>query len=208
MTELFDIYDDAFNHLGTKPRADVHRDGDWHRVFHCWVIYRDADGQDWVVMQKRAASKDTYPLKLDVSAAGHYEAGETVADGLRELEEELGLSPTFDSLIPVGQRISVAAYDDIIDRQVNDVFLHICDQPLSAYCYQRDEIIGLIALNVTQGLQLLTGACAKLDVPAVGFDTPTLTITNDDFIPTRDNYLARVLLLARRCLDGEKYLFI
>ncbi|MEL6309262.1 MAG: isopentenyl-diphosphate delta-isomerase, partial [Chloroflexota bacterium] len=61
MTEMFDIYDDAMRHIGTKPRADVHRDGDWHRTFHCWVIYRGDDGQDWVVIQKRVPDKDIYP---------------------------------------------------------------------------------------------------------------------------------------------------
>ncbi|MEL7433144.1 MAG: NUDIX domain-containing protein [Chloroflexota bacterium] len=208
MTEMFDIYDDAMRHIGTKPRADVHRDGDWHRTFHCWVIYRGDDGQDWVVIQKRVPDKDIYPNCLDISSAGHYEAGETVADGVREIQEELGLVVAFDDLIPVGQRVNVAHYDNILDRQVSDVFLYICNQPLRDYAYQKSEIAVLIALNVETGLQLLTGEIDTLTVPAIGFDTPTITIARDDFIPTQDNYFAKALVLAKRCLDGEKYLFI
>lgn len=208
MTELFDIYDDAMRHIGTKPRAEVHRDGDWHRTFHCWVTYRDDDGRDWVVIQKRVPDKDIYPNHLDISSAGHYEAGETVADGVREIKEELGLSVAFEHLIPVGQRVNVAQYDNILDRQVSDVFLYICDQPLSDYAYQKSEIAGLIALNVELGLQLLTGEINTLNVPAVGFETSTVTIKRDDFIPTQDNYFAKALVLAKRCLAGEKYLFV
>ena len=55
MTELLDIYDENGNHLGIKERRAVHLDGDWHRVFHCWVVYRDQDGVGHVVAQKRSS---------------------------------------------------------------------------------------------------------------------------------------------------------
>ena len=61
MAELFDIYDENLQKIGTKPRHEVHRDGDWHRVFHCWVIYRDTDGKDWVVLQKRGPNSRYLP---------------------------------------------------------------------------------------------------------------------------------------------------
>ena len=91
MSELFDIYDEGWNHIGVKARADVHRDGDWHQVFHCWVIGRGSGGDGYVVLQKRGPNQDTYPGKIDISAAGHFEAGETRRDGVREIAEELGL---------------------------------------------------------------------------------------------------------------------
>lgn len=205
---MLDIYDENMNHLGTKPRNEVHRDGDWHKVFHCWVIYRDDDGQDWVILQKRASDKDTFPNYLDVSAAGHYSAGESLQEAMRELEEELGLSPRFEELIPIGKRISVAKYENIIDRQFADVFLYECNQPLQDYEYQKDEISGLIALNVEQGLQLCTGEVELITVPAVGYDDNQVIITLDDFIPTIDHYMEKILLLTTRCLDGEKYIWI
>lgn len=209
-TELFDIYDDSFRKIGTKPRNEVHRDGDWHFAFHCWVIYRDAAGKDWVLLQKRGPNQDTYPNFLDISAAGHYTAGETVEDGVRELHEELGLTNVqFSDLIPVGRRISVAAGEGMIDRQVSDVFLYICDQPLEQYRYQKDELAGLIAFDVERGLELFAnGNIHTMEVPAVGFDTPTITITETDFIPTIDDYFYRVLILAKHCLNGEKHLRI
>ena len=205
---MLDIYDENMTHLGIKPRADVHRDGDWHKVFHCWVIYRDHDDQDWVILQKRAPDKDTFPNYLDVSAAGHYSAGESLQEAKRELEEELGLSPRFDELIPIGKRIGVARYENIVDRQFADVFLYECNQPLQDYNYQEDEISGLIALNVEQGLRLCTGEVDSITVPAVGYDENLVTITLDDFIPTIDHYMEKILLLTTRYLNGETYLFI
>lgn len=208
MPELLDIYDDNLHHIGTKLRADVHRDGDWHKVFHCWVIYRDAQGDNWVIMERRGANKATFPGKLNVSAAGHYTAGETVRDGLRELEEELGLTPSLDELIPIGRHVAMAQYDGLIDREVADVFFYLCDQPLSDYRYQQAEIAGLVAVNTLRGLRLLSGEVAAIEVAATGFSAPTVTITRDDFIPVHDFYWEKIFLLATRCLNGETNLLI
>ena len=95
MAELLDIFDENLRHLGVKERTAVHRDGDWHRVFHCWVIYRDAAGCDFMVLQKRGPDKDIFPNALDVSVGGHYEAGESMAEGVREVREELGIEVAF-----------------------------------------------------------------------------------------------------------------
>lgn len=208
MSELLDIYDEALNHLGSKERQAVHRDGDWHRVFHCWVIYRDSAGQDWVILQKRAATTETYPNYLDISAAGHYAAGESLVDGVRELEEELGITAQFEDLIPLGRRVGIARYGAIVDRQVADVFFYICDQDLAAYRYQESEIAGLVQVNVAEGLDFCAGKRASLIVPAVGFPTAEITVTQADIIPTLDNYFYKILVLARRCLNGEEHLLI
>lgn len=208
MTEFFDIYDDAFDHIGVKARDAVHRDGDWHKAFHCWVIYRDIAAQDWLIVQKRAPDKDTFPNLFDVSAAGHYTAGETRRDGVRELQEELGLTVAFDDLIPLGQRISIATGKTFVDRQIDEVFFYICDQALSDYHYQREEITGLIALNIREGIELFSGITDHLVVPAIGFPTEMMTVRLSDFVPSPDHYWMKILILAQRCLNGEKHLYI
>ncbi|MBZ0275880.1 MAG: NUDIX domain-containing protein, partial [Anaerolineae bacterium] len=96
MTEILDIYDEQLNKIGTKERGAIHRDGDWHKVFHCWVAYRDESGRDFVVLQRRGPDTEVFPNLLDISAAGHYQAGETVRDGVREVREELGITVQFD----------------------------------------------------------------------------------------------------------------
>src|SRR5689334_15155032 len=121
MTEILDIYDEDIKWLGTKDRAAVHRDGDWHKVFHCWIAYRDSDKRDYLVVQRRGPNTQTFPNLLDITAAGHYQAGESIRDGVREVREELGIDVDFDKLIPLGVHISVGRYKGLIDRQFADV---------------------------------------------------------------------------------------
>lgn len=207
MAEMLDIYDENMTWLGIKERSAVHRDGDWHRVFQCWVIYRDDAGRDFVVMQRRGPDKDFFPNRLDVSAAGHYAAGETRRDGVREVREELGVDVHYDDLIPLGLRVAVARQNGLVDREFADVFFLVDGRPLSGYAYQRDEVAGLVALDVDAGLTLIEGGGA-VTATAVGHSAAVITLTSADFIPTIDSYLHKILLLARRCLSGEARLLI
>ncbi|KAL7528369.1 hypothetical protein ACHAWF_002539 [Thalassiosira exigua] len=77
----------------TKERGRVHADGDWHRSVQAWIVQADAEGggRVRVLLQRRSPYKDTHPNQLDVSCAGHVDAGENTLDTVvRELEEELG----------------------------------------------------------------------------------------------------------------------
>ena len=93
----FDIYKDKGVPTGeTKPRGLVHRDRDWHRSVHVWLV--DVVRQT-VALQKRSPAKDTFPDRYDISAAGHIEAGGDSRDtAARELVEELGVTLAPDSL--------------------------------------------------------------------------------------------------------------
>jgi len=121
--ELFDLYDAEGRPLGrTKPRADVHRDGDWHRSAHVWIFTGDGQsepreprdgsrngqgdgpGGGRLLFQRRALDKDTWPGRLDASVGGHYRAGEGTESVLREIREELGLVIAPEELIPLGVR--------------------------------------------------------------------------------------------------------
>ncbi len=207
MNEQFDIYDEALNHIGVKSREDAHRDGDWHQVFHCWVIGMDEDGEPFVVLQKRAMGKD-YPGKIDIAAAGHLEAGENVADGVREIQEELGLGVDFADLIPLGRRVGIAKDGDFIDRQICHVFFYRCDQPLQEYRYPQDEVAGLLKLKIGDGLRLLSGEVDRVSAAAVGLGAPEIVIRRCDFIQSTDNYTLKAFILARRYFAGDQHLWI
>jgi isopentenyldiphosphate isomerase len=205
--ELLDIYDDALTLLGVKPRPDVHRDGDWHRVFHCWVLFRDADGEGWVVMQRRGPDKDTFPNLIDVSVGGHYAAGESIRDGVREIHEELGLEVTYEALIPVGRRVSAARYLGLIDREVADVFVYETTLDLDDFRPDPDEVAGLVAFKVRDGLALCGGEIDRLTARAAG-SSEAVSVTLTDFLPRQDQYVFRALVVLRQYLDGERYLVI
>src|SRR5215211_1788818 len=91
MEELLDILDESGRPTGeVVAKSEAHRLGLWHRCFHCWICGSEPGGS-YLLLQRRAATKDTWPGYLDVTAAGHLAAGEGTLDGLREVEEELGL---------------------------------------------------------------------------------------------------------------------
>lgn len=161
MSELFDIYDEALNHIGVKPRA-----------------------------------------------AGHLAAGESLRDGPREIAEELGLNVDFEDLIPLGRRVGINKIGDFIDRQICHVFLYQCNQPLEAYDYQRAEVAGLIKLPIDDAMRLFAGEFCSVVVPAIGLGSPEIALTLDDFIPSIDNYVMKILILAQRFFAGEKELWI
>jgi isopentenyldiphosphate isomerase len=208
MPEMLDIYDEDLVHIGVKEREAVHQDGDWHRTFHCWIIFRGQDGHDFVVMQKRAPGKQFFPNMLDITVAGHYEAGETIQDGIREIREELGIEVDFAKLIPVGIRLSVAKQNGLVDYEYNEVFFLIDDRPLESYELQEDEVSGLVCFDIDEGLALLFGECDSIVVQAVGLGSDEVEIRREDFILKPDHYNERVLMLAKSCLNNEKYLVI
>ena len=206
MTEILDIYDENLLKLGTKERAAVHRDGDWHRVFQCWISYQ-RQGETYLVMQRRSAQKDFYPNLLDTTAAGHYSAGETIADGIREIREELGIDVNFDQLVPLGQRVGICRVGDLIDHEVADVFLLVYDQPLSAYNVQVEEVSGLVTFKVSEALDLFAGKRPNLPAQAIGYATDHVELYVSDFIPTIDHVMEKILLLVQRYFRGDSPLF-
>ncbi|KAJ1624160.1 NUDIX hydrolase domain-like protein [Pavlovales sp. CCMP2436] len=82
--------------LGTrKRRGEVHRDGDWHRSVHVWLV----DESGGLLLQQRSVHKDTYPGRWDVSAAGHLSAGAAPLETAKaEVRQELGLELGLDVL--------------------------------------------------------------------------------------------------------------
>ncbi len=207
--ELFDVVDERGRPTGeTRRRADVHRDGDWHRAVHVWIIGFDGD-EPFILFQRRSGGKDTWPDMLDATAAGHLRAGESVAGALREIEEELGIVPDLTALRHVGTRACVSApQPDRIDRELQEVFLLRDDRPLDAYAPAVAEVAALARFPLDPLLALF--AVDRDHAPATLLDAATGTTTNTDvplaaFIPTTDNYFARVAIAARAALRGEAH---
>jgi len=153
---MLDIFDEQMRPLGSAPRGRVHREGLWHQTFHCWILRRDATGS-YLVFQRRGPQKDLFPNLLDVSAAGHLEAGESLADGVREIAEELGLVVAFERLLPLGIRRSDGRFGGLIDREFCYTFLLAHDAPLEDYRPRLDELDALVQIEVAAAARLFGG---------------------------------------------------
>jgi len=138
--ELIDVLtpDGAFAGV-RKPKPEIHRDGDWHRAAHIWIV--TSDGR--ILLQKRSVRKENNPGMWDVSAAGHVSAGESVIDSaVREGFEELGLriSPAELHHLASIAESSVLNHGTYFDNEIHEVFLVRRDVDLSTLTLQAEEV--------------------------------------------------------------------
>ncbi len=96
--EILEIVDSHDEVVGTATRAEIHRLGLLHRAVHMFLF--NPAGQ--VYVQRRSRSKDRHPGRLDSSAAGHVDPGETYEEtAIRELQEELGIKAEVEEILRV-----------------------------------------------------------------------------------------------------------
>ena len=162
--ELLDVLDDEGNATGERKRRDaIHRDGDWHRSFHVWVI---KDGCN-VLLQRRSSQKALEPGKCDVTVGGHFAAGESLEGVLRESEEEIGLTLAPAALHYLGTRRAERRYPHALDREFQEVYVTRCDWPLERYALNCREVEVLYEVPLARAIALYRDGSY---VPAAGFD--------------------------------------
>ena len=154
--ELLDIFDENHNHLGTCEKKEVHTRGLWHQVFAC--LFVNAELNKVYLQYKSSEHNDVAHLnKIDISVGGHLSAGETIEDGIREIEEESGLIVEYKELIPVGMRlIDKIINENYIIREFS--YLHILDTTfnLKELKSQDDEVLYFIEFDIDELIEYLT----------------------------------------------------
>ncbi len=208
--ELFDIVNEDGDATGVvKRRADVHRDGDWHRAFHLWVVAGSPDGDNRVLFQRRSSGKDTWPNYLDVAVGGHFRAGETITDVVREIDEEIGIQPDLSLLVYAGRRRAVSIRPDWHDRELQDVYFLAFSNHFPIFKPNSTEIESLVHLSIGDFLALFNGettSAPALAAPVVADrklgNWIETEISASDFVPVRDNYWIRGSLAAKSLLSG------
>lgn len=196
--EHFDVLDEQGNPTGEqKLRALVHRDGDWHRSFHLWIV---REGH-LVVFQRRAKTKDLEGGKIDVTVGGHYRAGETLADVVREVEEEIGLAVSPDQLTYLETRKATRRYPQAVDNEFQETYLLQNDQPLDHYYLNCAEVTTLYEVPITSAIALYAGGTFTA---AYGFDcqqrTNNALLIADDLIAQARSDVVQVLERIRQQL--------
>ena len=193
MAEMIDIFDGNHNLLGSLERVVVHQQGLWHQTFHCWIVGK-RDGVSFVLLQLRSKNKKNYPDFLDITAAGHLESGEEPLQGVRELEEELGVSIGSGVLTSLGIKHDIADEPNgIRNREFAHVFLLRDDRELTGYRLQEDEVSGLVEVEINEGLRLFSGEVRSIECRATRIEgkecvSSIRTVETRDLIPRVDNY--------------------
>ncbi|HJQ30228.1 MAG TPA: NUDIX domain-containing protein [Rubrobacter sp.] len=200
---MLDILDESGRPTGeVVSKGEAHRLGLWHRCFHCWICGSDSAGS-YLLFQRRAATKDTWPGYLDVTAAGHLAAGEKTIDGLREVEEELGLRVEPERLVPLGTRRVEQEILGGRDREFHEVFLLSDDTLPEDLRLQKEEVEAVYRLDLDDVEALYGTGSAPAREYAEGGDSAT-RIHLDEFVPQDEGYLRRVAGAARRLLSGGR----
>ena len=204
MDELLDILDETGRPTGeVVAKSEAHRLGLWHRCFHCWICGSDPEGS-YLLLQRRAATKDTWPGYLDITAAGHLSAGEEVLDGLREVEEELGLRVDPERLIPLGTRKVEQKIPAGRDREFHEVFLLVDETPPERMRLQKEEVEAVYRLNLDDVEDLYETGSAPVREYAQS-KTSTTRIQLTEFVPQNEDYLAQVARAAHQLLSGKSH---
>jgi isopentenyldiphosphate isomerase len=199
--ELLDILDESGRPTGeVVPKSEAHRLGLWHRCFHCWICGSDPEGP-YLLLQRRAATKDTWPNYLDVTAAGHLAAGEETLDGLREVEEELGLRIAPERLVPLGTRRIEQEIPGGCDRELHEIFLVFDSTSPGNLRLQKEEVDAVFRLDLDDVQALYETGSTPAREYADGRASAT-RIHLAEFVPKEEGYLNRVATAARRLLSG------
>ena len=59
-----------------KWYLDIHRDGDWHRGVHIYIVNDSGE----ILLHKRSVFVHTYPNLWENSCGGHVDLGETILE--------------------------------------------------------------------------------------------------------------------------------
>lgn len=223
MTEEFDIFDANMvpAHPYRASRDTAHRDGLWHQTFHCWILRKDENGTPFVFLQQRGPGR-IFPHSLDVSAAGHLQAGETPDDGIREVEEELGLAIDPSGLTPLG--IYKQATDDhdaiYYNREFCHSFFYETDKTPLDCSPQESEVNGVFEIKLSDAIHLFSGAADTAHIAGIakkdgetGYHPHHRQLTRQDMWGYHDRcvlskYYLRIFQLAELYFKGIRPLFI
>ncbi|WNS73556.1 NUDIX domain-containing protein [Bacillus sp. DTU_2020_1000418_1_SI_GHA_SEK_038] len=196
--EFLNIFDRQRNPRGVASREEVHRAGYWHETFHCWFISEE-DGVHYIYLQKRSALKKDYPDLLDITAAGHILAQETIQDGVREIKEELGIDVTFNELVPLGIIEYSHTRNEFIDNEISHVFLYKSQFSINEYILQKEEVAGIVKAEFQDFSRLMLRDCDEIMVE--GFEinqfgkkiTVRKQVRRKDFVPHEQSYYEDII---------------
>lgn len=202
--EYIDTFTDAMKPAGVRTRHEVHTEGLWHQTFHCW-LWMQEQGTAYLLLQRRHIHKKDYPNMLDITSAGHLEAGETPQDGVRELREELGIEPEPGKLVYAGVIADSIMQPDMTDNEFCHVFFYRHDGAISDFRLQEDEVDSIVRVEAEAFRKLCLGeadsAAAEEFSRGHGERGTGIKLTMMDIVPHEPAYFTFVLHHLQSLID-------
>ncbi|MCM3225457.1 NUDIX hydrolase [Terribacillus saccharophilus] len=194
--ELLTIFDEQHRELGVKEREEVHRDGDWHETFHCWFVEHDGT-ELYIYLQQRSFNKSEFPGKYDITAAGHLESGETpVVGGLREVQEELGVTLQESDLFYKGIIQEELFAKNLIDREFCHQFFYYLEELPDILL--NEEVEQIVRMRVNDLEKLVEGKAASVEADIVaGAPRQRIEVAREALCPHQLVYYREVLMICR-----------
>ena len=206
-TERLRIFDEQYNEIGSLPRKEVHKQGHWHETFHCWFVKRE-NNQTFLTLQLRSKMKKDFPNLLDITAAGHLLDTESVQDGVREIEEEIGIKVNITDLIPIGRIKNELIFNQFIDREFCHVYLYVTSLENEQFTLQEEEVSGIFQARLEDLKALYKEKVSEIKVNGfrVGEDgrrsEGVIAVRKESFVPHGKTYM-QTLFKAVEALSFE-----
>ncbi len=147
--EWVDILDEKGGYTGKRAlKSEAHRKGLFHPTVHVWFYTPNRQ----ILLQKRGRNKRSFPLKWDVSVAGHVMAGEKILDAaVREIHEEIGLEVAPSALKAIGIFPAKHLHStDFKDFEFHHSFICELNIPLAELKKQEQEVEELKIIPLLQ----------------------------------------------------------
>jgi len=207
--EMIDIFDAGLNHLGEMERKASRTVDVWSKSAHCWILNPEDGGK--ILLQKRAPHLYLFPNTYCSTAGGAYSAGETEKDAVREIEEELNITVSFDELINLGLHTSAMKLgENEFSKVYTDVFFLEKSTPIQDYTPDEGEVFGLFEISIQDGLNIFTDPQKHASISGIHYSpqdqswhADTRQICAADFFPQMDAYYLKVMIMAERYFNKQ-----
>ena len=202
--ELIDIYNENHKYLGVCEKGLAHKLGLWHEVFNGIIVNK---AKKSIIFQiKNAKHNQIHNMdKIELSIGGHYQAGEKIEDGIREIKEESGIKIDFKDLIYLGERqVSTVVKEEYIVREFQKIFIIPYNDSITNLKCQDDEITGFIEFKSDDCIDLFLKD--KINIVGIDNNEKTVEVTLKNFV---ENYLKgdelylRLAIAAKRFVEEE-----
>lgn len=203
--EIIDIFNENHKYLGVCEKGLAHKLGLWHEVFNGIIVNKE--NKSIIFQIKNAKHNNIHDVdKIEISVGGHYQAGETVEDGIREIKEESGIEINFEDLIYLGERqVSVMVKEDYIVKEFQKIFIIPFNGSITDLKSQDDEVNSFIEFKIDNCLELFL----KNKSSIIGLDSngKSIEVTLKNFVEAYlngDELYLRLAIVAKRFVEGER----